>query len=380
MKDRAFTLVELLVVIAIIGVLIALLLPAIQVARESARRTQCTNHLKQIGIAVHNFHDTQKALPPLSIIGVDSGNNEGNARRSPSVWIHLYPFMEQQQLYDYCYDRSNPAKTMVAYYNNGWWHTDNATMNDSIRRAFGSVSIMSCPTRRGGGDFVPRQTSGLHDNATGGPRGDYVVPIVHVFQTGGDFWWKFFRVGYLDAATAPHARAEAYLGPLVRATEGAWNGTTNYSWSLSETMARWADGSSNQFLVGEKHIPIDKFNLCESIPTGNTWKTLDCTYLTASDGANSVGNVRPMVCHNETAVNAANNGTGVYGIWRPVDDINDVNILNSTTRLSFGSWHPGVCNFVLGDASVVAVPVTVANHILYKFSHVSDGNSVSLPQ
>ena len=83
-----FTLVELLVVIAIIGVLVALLLPAVQAAREAARRTQCTNNLKQLGLALHNHHDVQKAFPPHCT------NWRWNSM------IRLLPYMEQTQTYD----------------------------------------------------------------------------------------------------------------------------------------------------------------------------------------------------------------------------------------------------------------------------------------
>src|SRR5438552_4153522 len=86
-RKHGFTLVELLVVIASIGVLVALLLPAVQSARESARRAQCTNNLKQIGIAVHNYHDVWQALPPGCYHGVFG------------TWVlHILPFMEQSTL------------------------------------------------------------------------------------------------------------------------------------------------------------------------------------------------------------------------------------------------------------------------------------------
>ncbi len=95
MKRRGFTLIELLVVIAIIAILIALLLPAIQQAREAARRTQCKNNLKQLGIAIHNFHDMHKEFPKASYDGVWGLNSRGWS------WIaEILPQMEQASLYE----------------------------------------------------------------------------------------------------------------------------------------------------------------------------------------------------------------------------------------------------------------------------------------
>lgn len=94
-RARGFTLVELLVVIAIIGILIGLLLPAVQAARESARRTQCANNLKQIGLAVHSYHDARGKLPPGSYWRKNSALKERG-----SILVHLLPFMEQEGLYE----------------------------------------------------------------------------------------------------------------------------------------------------------------------------------------------------------------------------------------------------------------------------------------
>jgi prepilin-type N-terminal cleavage/methylation domain-containing protein len=106
-KRNAFTLVELLVVIAIIGILVALLLPAVQAAREAARRMQCTNRLKQLGLANHNYHDVYKCLPPMRTGTSDPLDDQISGNRfSMSGWVSLLPFYEQQQVYDYAKQRN----------------------------------------------------------------------------------------------------------------------------------------------------------------------------------------------------------------------------------------------------------------------------------
>jgi prepilin-type N-terminal cleavage/methylation domain-containing protein len=104
-RTRGFTLIELLVVIAIIAILIALLLPAVQQAREAARRTQCKNNLKQMGLALHNYMDVFGRLPPAGIHNVEITNNNGLSPSSASTswgpsWITLsLPYFEQANLY-----------------------------------------------------------------------------------------------------------------------------------------------------------------------------------------------------------------------------------------------------------------------------------------
>ncbi len=110
-RVRAFTLVELLVVIAIIGVLVALLLPAVQAAREAARRMSCTNNLKQMGLALHNYHDVHKTFPPNQHrwgLGEDMGWWYSGA-------INLLPYFEQAQIYDTIMLRARPKGPGLPY-------------------------------------------------------------------------------------------------------------------------------------------------------------------------------------------------------------------------------------------------------------------------
>ncbi len=130
---RGFTLVELLVVIAIIGVLTALLLPAVQMAREAARRTQCANNIRQLGIALHLFHDTNDLFPASGWTQVGPGNPAGKF----VGWRPLIlPFVEQQNVRD-LYDFSN-----------NWWEGTNPSV------ASIPIPIFRCPSALRGGEVT----------------------------------------------------------------------------------------------------------------------------------------------------------------------------------------------------------------------------------
>jgi prepilin-type N-terminal cleavage/methylation domain-containing protein len=134
---RGFTLVELLVVIAIIGILVALLLPAIQAAREAARRSQCSNNLKQWGIALQNHHDTFGTFPPFREIG-DGFNGRTNG------FVALLPFIEEQSAYDVIYEYKGSAP----------W--------DDMDMWEGHIQAMECPSSVRAGQFQHQQKTSLN--------------------------------------------------------------------------------------------------------------------------------------------------------------------------------------------------------------------------
>ena len=124
-RREAFTLVELLVVLAIIGLLVALLLPAVQAARDVARRAQCSNNMKQIGLAYHNHENVHRALPPAYISDVTK----------PAGWgVFLLPFLEQVQLYD------NYSLDAPFYYMNLTQGIDNQAVSNT------AIPVFRCPS------------------------------------------------------------------------------------------------------------------------------------------------------------------------------------------------------------------------------------------
>jgi prepilin-type N-terminal cleavage/methylation domain-containing protein/prepilin-type processing-associated H-X9-DG protein len=155
-KNRAgFTLIELLVVIAIIAILIALLLPAVQKVREAAARTQCTNNLKQLGLALQNYHDTYKMFPVEGC---------GNNNPQPVSWpTRILPYIEQTAIYNVLWPGFQPllAANSMTYANY------NAVINNNNAAATSVLTVLLCPSRgsRTGGknDYCGAYSTGLDE-------------------------------------------------------------------------------------------------------------------------------------------------------------------------------------------------------------------------
>jgi hypothetical protein len=364
-----FTLVGLLVVIAIIGMLIALLLPAIQQAREAARRMQCQNHLKQTALAVHNFESTRNGLPPAFTF------YPGRA----SCFVLLYPYIEKEALYSKITDGSGTGQGVDRKLDADWWQK----LTEADRTAFASVQNYLCPTRRSGTQMTLAENWGGETNS--GPLTDYMMPAfgLGVNLNGSPQWHHHWTQ---DTAAVNNLR-----GPF-RVGLAEWTKTSDQSgikpadgtvtgWSPRDPIAWWSDGTSNQIIFAERHVPSTRLGMCSDTFTTNTQyrEYWDCSYLSASysAGRNNIyilsilNTMQPTLTYDANYTAKAIPNKPDYG----GDGKGSINALVS---YAMGSYHTGILNAALGDGSVKTINNTIKGEIILRMTDVADGGSVSL--
>jgi prepilin-type N-terminal cleavage/methylation domain-containing protein/prepilin-type processing-associated H-X9-DG protein len=273
-RRGGFTLVELLVVIAIIGVLVGLLLPAVQAARESARRLQCSNNLKQMGIGAHSHMSSVGHLPAGGWGWYWIGDpDKGKGREQPGGWMfNLLPYLEQENLYNLQTGKAGSARL------------DAATLMLQTPLPF-----LNCPSRRrsklyavGTQDARQRKPNfaNQHDKCA---RSDYAANGGDVYTDashGGNQMLKYYGPDNYSNGISPQAKTE-FSAIAAKSNGISFPGST-------VTRAHIKDGLSNTFLYGEKYVPIDMYESAtnggdnESCYIGDNGDNVRWTYVVPS--------------------------------------------------------------------------------------------------
>jgi type II secretory pathway pseudopilin PulG len=326
-------LVELLVVIAIIGILVALLLPAVQAAREAARRMSCSNNLKQLGLAVHNYHDTYKIFPPARLA---SGQHTSNAALIQNVknttgWAVMLPFFEQQAAYDQ-YDFHVCSSSASRY---GKVFGDD-TMNHAIYSA--RYKILECPTHVDAGE-----------NRTNRAGSENLYSMRDAKRTS-----YFFSTGNYtdDNSIYPNLISRRLSGLGAFGSDGA------------ARLDDISDGTSNVIALGESVGGRTKTNANWG-PWGlNGTRTCCFGRVVANDNVRVPGSgLTYNAAHaRDYHINSAyrNDAQGRHFAW------------------TFSSMHPGGAQFTLCDGSTRFIAETIEYLTLVRLARILDGEPVSL--
>jgi prepilin-type N-terminal cleavage/methylation domain-containing protein len=323
-RRTGFTLIELLVVIAIIGVLIAILLPAVQQARAAARRAQCQNNLRQIGLALHQFHDAQGAFPPARLVedGIRTLSSDGTTTGidEPSWLIRILPHLEQSALYS----KWNLYGTFGSH-------------EREVRQA--AVPTYLCPERHAGSSPVAPDSLVVITMPCGCPGGVQSIPggaVVDYVANHGDispgatgqptdFYWGGRGTGVIISS---HPRKNA-AGLIA-------------GWEDQIAIRNISDGTSNTVMVGEPYIP---------------------------DGEMTKSPFNGPAYFGRHFQNFSRIGGPGVPLAHSADD-------QRGTMYSFGSAHNGVVQFALSDGSVRGISTSVSSRVLGDLCNRQDGSTI----
>jgi prepilin-type N-terminal cleavage/methylation domain-containing protein len=332
---RGFTLVELLVVIAIIGVLVALLLPAVQTAREAARRSSCTNNLRQLGLALHNHHDVKLTLPP-------GGTYYSTCCTPPCYtnWaIEILPYIEQQSLYQlYRQDQLN-----VSANNN----------------------------------FVGQQRIKTHECPSDALKGKLDVPASGPRPAGQQWMHSSYRAvsgranmqiawgvwdGY-EPQNWPGNVMDHMYKSLLHAVGMSYNGAPVSNSAVSamggpERFANATDGLSNTLMLGE-------YTTRSNTGKGTFWAYTYASYNQSSVGAESRLYGKPYGASS----------SDLTGCWALPGKYGD-----QMCKRAFNSEHPSGANWTLGDGSVRFISYNVDMNLLQNMATMAAGETNVVPE
>lgn len=342
-KRTAFTLVELLVVISIIGLLVGIAIPAVQSARESARRTQCQNNLRQIALGTELFHDSFKCYPPGRYQSRPGDPDNLRCGGDETTWLaRILPYLEQSSIEE------------------EWdYGLEYAAHEDRVREF--RVPVYSCPTRRRPGNAV---ANGLLSAGAG----TITLPCGCQVPVGGE-----------GGATATGAVGD-YGGNHGDLSPGAFGLSTDFYYGGNgtgiiissrakcdaDTPITWvdrirhgdvSDGLSNTILAGEMYVPNSKIGLS---PGDSAIIRLGGT------------NGDPFIFNGDSFFNSMRVG----GPTVPI--IGRLNELGGNSMVSWGSSHVTVCYFAMADGSVRGISPSLDTEMLARIGNRHDHQIVEL--